>query len=65
MGLALPLRSGFFLLDLLGGIAGLAIVAVIVGLAESVMARLRLARVPQLLVAASVLSVVALVLVMR
>ncbi len=65
VGVALPLRSGFFLLDLLGGIAGLALVAVIVGLVESVMARLRLVRVPQLLVAASVLSVVALVLVMR
>ena len=36
-----------------------------VGVIESTMARLRLVRVPQLLVAASVLSVLALVLVLR
>jgi formate hydrogenlyase subunit 4 len=36
-----------------------------VGVIESVMARLKLVRVPQLLVAASVLSVLALALVLR
>ena len=39
--------------------------AAVVGVVESVMARLRLVRVPQLLVAASVLSVLALALVLR
>ncbi len=37
----------------------------LVGLVESVMARLRLARVPQLLVGASVLSAFGLVLLLR
>ena len=39
--------------------------AVLVGAIESTIARLRLVRVPQFLVAASVLSILALVLVMR
>jgi formate hydrogenlyase subunit 4 len=43
----------------LGGMAGL---AVLVGVVESTMARLRLVRVPQLLVGATALSVLALVL---
>ena len=37
----------------------------LVGVIESTMARLRLVRVPQFLVAASVLSILALMLVMR
>ena len=44
---------------------GLAIFAVGVGLVESVMARFRMVRVPQLLVGASVLSAFALVLLLR
>jgi formate hydrogenlyase subunit 4 len=47
-----------FVLELLG-------FAILVGIVESVMARLRLARVPQMLVGASVLSVFALVLLLR
>jgi len=39
--------------------------ALLVGIVESVMARLRLTRVPQMLVGASVLSVFALVLLLR
>ena len=39
--------------------------AILVGVVESVMARLRLTRVPQMLVGASVLSVFALVLLLR
>jgi formate hydrogenlyase subunit 4 len=39
--------------------------AVVVGVVESVMARLRMARVPQLLVGASVLSAFGLVLLLR
>jgi len=46
----------------LGGMVGF---AVLVGLVESAMARLRLPRVPQMLVGASVLSVFALVLLLR
>ena len=46
-------------------LAGMAGFAVAVGVVESVMARLRMARVPQLLVGASVLSAFALVLLLR
>jgi len=46
-------------------VAGLIGFAVLVGLVESFMARLRLTRVPQMLVGASVLSVFALVLLLR
>ena len=51
--------------DLAAGVAGMAALAVAVGVIESTIARLRLVRVPQFLVAASVLSILALVLVMR
>lgn len=50
--------EGLFLL-------GVVLFAVAVGVVESVMARLRIVRVPQLLVGASVLSVFALVLLLR
>jgi formate hydrogenlyase subunit 4 len=46
-------------------VAGLVGFAALVGVTESVMARLRLTRVPQMLVGASVLSVFALVLLLR
>jgi formate hydrogenlyase subunit 4 len=46
-------------------LAGLVLFAVAVGVVESVMARLRMIRVPQLLVGASVLSAFALVLLLR
>ena len=46
-------------------VAGMIGFAVLVGLVESAMARLRLTRVPQMLVGASVLSVFALVLLLR
>lgn len=45
-------------------LAGLAFTAVVVGVVESVMARLRLTRVPQFLVAASVLSTFAIMLLL-
>jgi formate hydrogenlyase subunit 4 len=46
-------------------VAGMLGFAVLVGITESVMARLRLTRVPQMLVGASVLAVFALVLLLR
>lgn len=55
---SLALSSGAFLLGMLG-------LAVVTGIIESTMARLRLVRVPQLLAGASVLSVLALLLVKR
>ena len=65
MGIVLPVRSGFAAMDLAAGVGGLVALAIIVGAIESGMARLRLLRVPQLLVAATVLSVLAMILVMR
>ena len=64
-GVFTPIRSGWLLADLGVGIAGMALLAVIAGIVESVMARLRLVRVPQFLIAASILSIVALILVTR
>ena len=61
----MPLRTGWVVLDLVAGLLGLGLLAVLVGVVESIMARLRLVRVPQFLIAASILSIVALVLVVR
>lgn len=61
----LPFRTGVVMLDgiiFLGGMMGL---AVIVGIVESAMARLRLLKVPQLLMTASCLAVLAIILQMR
>jgi formate hydrogenlyase subunit 4 len=65
VGILAPVRSGWWGVDLVAGIAGMMFLAVLVGAIESTIARLRLVRVPQFLVAAAVLSILALVLVMR
>ncbi|MBN1553567.1 MAG: NADH-quinone oxidoreductase subunit H [Phycisphaerae bacterium] len=65
VGVAIPLRTDWPLLNLLIGIASVFITAVIVGVIESTMARLRLLRVPQLLVTASILAVIAVLWVLR
>jgi formate hydrogenlyase subunit 4 len=53
--LAVP-RTGQWYLDAAAGIAGIVVVAAATGVVESIMARLRLIRVPQLLVAALAMS---------
>lgn len=63
--LALPWNSGVRLLDLLIYLGGLLLLAVLIGVVESIMARLRLVRVPQVLIGTSLVSVFALVLVLR
>jgi formate hydrogenlyase subunit 4 len=65
VGIVVPVRSSWWCVDLAAGIAGMMVLAALVGVIESTIARLRLVRVPQLLVAASVLSILALMLVMR
>lgn len=57
----LPVHSGHLWIDLCVGIVGMLGVAVVVGIIESIMARLRLLFVPQLLVGAGVMAAVALV----
>jgi formate hydrogenlyase subunit 4 len=65
VGILVPVRSGFLGVDLIVGLGGMLVLAGLVGVVESTIARLRLVRVPQFLVAASVLSILAIVLVMR
>lgn len=57
----LPVHSGHLWIDLGVGVLGMCGVAVAVGIVESIMARLRLLFVPQLLVGAGVMAAVALV----
>jgi formate hydrogenlyase subunit 4 len=61
VGLAVP-SSGWPVLDTVVALAGVLTVAVLVGLVESTMARLRLRRVPQLLVGAAALAALAFIL---
>ncbi len=61
----LPVRTGVAALDALVAFGGMFGLAVAVGVIESVMARLRLVRVPQLLVAAGALAGLAMFLVLR
>jgi formate hydrogenlyase subunit 4 len=65
VGLLLPVRSEQWWVNWAAGLAGLAALGVVTGVIESTIARFRLVRVPQFLVAACVLSVLALVLVLR
>ena len=65
VGVAMPLRTGNALADLVAAVAAMMALAIVVGVIESVMARLRLVRVPQLLVTASILSLLAIIWVLR
>lgn len=65
VNLVLPAPSSFPGLDLLLYLGALLALAVVIGLVESSMARLRLLRVPQLLVGNSLLSLLALILLLR
>jgi formate hydrogenlyase subunit 4 len=65
VGILTPVRSGNLAVDLAAGLAGMVLLAVLTGCIESGMARLRLLRVPQFLIAASILATLALVLVVR
>jgi len=65
VGLAVPVRSGRPLLDACALVGGMAVLGVALGIVESSMARLRLVRVPKLLVGATALALLAVVLVLR
>ena len=65
IGLFPPGTSGLPLLDLALGVAGMLGLAVATGVAESIMARVRLLRMPQLLVGAGVLCALGLLLTFR
>jgi len=63
--IAVPFESGNGLLDWGVFVCSMLMLALAIGVVESVMARLRLIRVPQLLVAAMILTAFSLVLVVR
>jgi formate hydrogenlyase subunit 4 len=63
--LLLPFTTGFWAGDALVFLAGMLLLAVLTGVVESIMARLKLARIPQILVGTSLLAGFALVLVLR
>jgi formate hydrogenlyase subunit 4 len=65
MRLAIPWQSGHLLLDSLVFVAGMLLLAVCIGVVESTIARLRLTRIPQVLVGTALLSAFAVVLVLR
>ena len=65
IGLLTPVRTGNPLMDVGAGLAGMLVLAVVVGVVESTMARLRLLRVPHLLLTAGAFSILALLLVVR
>lgn len=65
VSIAIPIRSGNPLIDISASLLGMAVLAILVGVIESSMARLRLLHVPQLLVGATTLSILALVLLPR
>jgi len=65
IGIAVPMHSGNAWIDIAVSIGGMLALGAVIGIIESTMARLRLVRVPQLLVGAGVLATLALILVLR
>lgn len=65
VGVVIPWQIGQPVLDLLLGVGGIFALAVVVGVVESAMARLRLVRVPQMLAVAAVLTVIAIIWALR
>lgn len=65
VGAAVPVNIGSVWLDSACFLAGMLVFSLAVGVVESVMARMKLVRVPQLLVGSAVLAAMALILVAR
>lgn len=65
LNVALPFSSGNQFIDWLIFVFSMFFLAMAIGIVESVMARLRLVRVPQLLVGATILSAFAMLLILR
>lgn len=61
----LPVRTTHSAIDLIASVAGMMVLSVVVGIIESCMARLRMMRVPQLLLGAIAFSTLAMILVLR
>jgi formate hydrogenlyase subunit 4 len=56
-GIIMPVTTGIWLADVAGSLGAMFLIAAVTGIIESIMARLRLLRVPQLLVVAIILSI--------
>lgn len=65
INIMLPVNNSNFLVNQGIFLAGIAVLAITIGVVESVMARIRLIKVPKLLIIASFLSILALVFIMR
>lgn len=65
IGIVVPVRTGNPVIDIGSSVAGMFALAILVGVIESCMARLRMMKVPQLLLGAIAFSILALVLVSR
>lgn len=65
LNIAMPFSSGNQYIDWLIFVISMLLLAVVIGVVESVMARLRLIRIPQLLVGATILSAFAMLLILR
>jgi formate hydrogenlyase subunit 4 len=65
LNIAVPFSSGNSYTDWVIFMASMLLLAVSIGVVESVMARLRMIRVPQLLVAATILTAFSFVLIVR
>jgi formate hydrogenlyase subunit 4 len=65
VGLLLPVRTGAAWLDAGAFLLAMALLAVLIGIIESTIARLRMSRVPQFLVGAGAFAVVAIALILR
>ena len=59
-----PVRTGIVWLDGLAMLLGMAVLAAVIGMIESAMARYRLVHVPQFIVGAATLSVVGFILIL-
>ena len=65
VGIMIPIRTGSAWLDAAAFLAAMAGLAVAIGVIESTIARLRMARVPQFLIGAGAFAVVAIALILR
>jgi formate hydrogenlyase subunit 4 len=63
--ITVPFRSGNFIIDWSAFTGAMILLAIIIGVVESTMARLKMTRIPQLLIAACILSAFAMLLVLR
>lgn len=65
MNIIMPIRTGNSYADWGVFIIGMLLLAVVIGCVESMMARLRMTRIPQLLLAATILSAFSMMLILR